>query len=96
MDFLAVWFYVPFFTSNLDFSFCLLVNLDFSFCLLVNLDEDFSILLIFLKEPTLCFIVSLYWFACLYFIDFNLEFDYFLASIPFGYDIFLFAVKLQV
>jgi hypothetical protein len=52
--------------------------------------------LIFLKEPTLCFIVSLYWFACLYFIDFNLEFDYFLASIPFGYDIFLFAVKLQV
>ncbi|KAL6093403.1 hypothetical protein STEG23_026170, partial [Scotinomys teguina] len=49
-----------------------------------TVDKGLSILLIFCKEPTLCFIDSLYCSLCFNFIDFTPQFGYFLASNPPG------------
>ncbi|KAL6034411.1 hypothetical protein STEG23_017405, partial [Scotinomys teguina] len=47
----------------------------------LELQESFG------KEPTLCFFDSLHCSLCFYFIDFSPQFDYFLASIPPGFNL---------
>lgn len=68
MDFLNVWCYVPPFLSDL-------VILVFYLHLLVSFDRGLY-LVDFLKETSLCLIVSLYWSLCFFFIDFSPKLDF--------------------
>lgn len=67
------------------FSLLTLLIRTFSLWFSVSLDRSLSILLIFIKEPTLHLIYSLYYSLCIYFIDFSPHFDAFSSNTSLGY-----------